>query len=109
MTDVQSADDVSLSDPFCGGVAPVVRLQWTDSATSTVNFASYALEVEDGELRLFRRHCVSTGTPVSRQTVATRVAAAAPSCAGSACAMVTLAVTDADGASYSVTAHRRTA
>ncbi|MFN2606538.1 MAG: type II secretion system protein J [Acidimicrobiales bacterium] len=118
-SDVQSSDDVSIADTFCGGVTPIVRFKWLDPGTSpsTVNYSSYAIETGSGETRLVRRHCAGTNpTPTDKTTVARYLLSAPspPPCSPDPCrpATVTLALTDGSGVntySYSVTGTRRVA
>jgi len=87
--DVASADDVSLTDTTCAGVAPIVRLRWTDPVTSHTIIASYFVRTSATEKQLVRRLCdngtQTNETPVSHflsDTVPTATCTPAASCPG---------------------------
>lgn len=111
VSDVQSADDVSLTDTACAGIAPVVRLQWTDPTDGKVMISSYAVPAATTELH--RYYCengglVSDVVAVHKlgATAPSAVCSPAPNCPGTP-DKVTLTVTEESGYAYDLVGFRR--
>ncbi|MFA5890348.1 MAG: prepilin-type N-terminal cleavage/methylation domain-containing protein [Actinomycetota bacterium] len=112
ITDVQSSDDVSLSDTTCSGVIPVVRFQWTDQGV--VKVAAYAIVAAENERQLRRYYCedsvvINTSSVVHNLSVSVNpVLVCTPACPGTSTpSKVTLTITDTSGASFDVVGSRR--
>ncbi len=117
--DAQNADDVSLSDPTCGG-APLVRFHWKEDGPAKDKVASYAVVEEAGERRLVRHYC-ENGVPLNKVVVVHGLGPSGPvvSCdpptGVPGCSVapfkpgsVTLEVTAESGYAFSLSGTRRT-
>jgi prepilin-type N-terminal cleavage/methylation domain-containing protein len=127
VTDVESATNVSLTDPACSGGNPVVvRFSWTESPTPSTTVdkvASYVIEQDPGgtpgaEKRLVRRLCQGSGLASAGSVVVAHMplAAADPSVTCDSGALGTCTATPAEvaialstpsGYTYTVAGKRR--
>lgn len=128
VSDVQSADAVSVTDTTCGTGTPVISLSWKDpqdpTAAAATRRASYIVEADPGgernltnEQRVLTRAYCEAGTLVAERQVARYLASGTPvavQCDGTACPgasprRITMTVNDVTGFSFTLEANRRSA